>query len=205
MQLKIVFFTEIGGSPNGAVTFSNLDDSKYYSFEILSNRKTMQNREGQFTISGANTVVGFLNAGGTTNEGNTSNTLIIENIQPTGGSITIALENGPNNASNWSYMNCLKMVETTTASVNNLILANEGFRTYPNPVNNILNIDYVFNNTGKVKLTITDITGRIIHSENTGMNQAGTYSLKWVRNNVTSGVYFLQLVAENSNISKKLY
>lgn len=199
------FFTQADDDNVAAFSISGLDDTKYYFFEIFANRKTTQNRETLYTATGANNGTATLNPGGTTAEGNLTNTALINNMQSTGGVITIQVERGAANQNNWSYITALKMVENaSTNAVEDEILATDGVNVYPNPVVDVLNIDYKLNETGAVKLSITDITGRVIHTENTSENQAGTYSLKWNRESVASGVYFLQLQSGNSKVSKKV-
>ncbi len=203
------FFTsENDGNPVAQISFSGLDDTKFYAFEIFASRKTNgSNRNSQYTIAGATTEVVTLRPdsfGGSDAEGNTSNTVIANAVQPSAGVITLTLEKASDNTSSWAYLNCLKMEETDTATVENQALSTEGLDVYPNPVADVLNIDYKLNETGAVKLSITDITGRIIHTENTAENQVGTYSLKWNRNNVAAGIYFLQLQSGTSKISKKV-
>lgn len=204
-------FTEIGGDANGEVTLSGLDNSKFYSFEIFASRATTSNREGQYTVAGENSVVGFLNAGGATDLGNLSNTLLINDIKPTtGGSITIAVVNGPNNTTNWSYLNGLRMIETDAAvSVEDVILANNGLHIYPNPVGEVLNVDYILNGSSKTTVSIYDINGRLVYSAENGVNQAGTYSFKWNRLSNSglrqaAGTYLFELKSDAGTISKKL-
>ncbi len=208
---KDSYFTSVNsGNSNGVITLSGLDDSKFYSFEIFAGRATTQNRETEFTITGNSVATGFLNPGGATSDGNTSNTLLLNNIQPSAGNITVGIKNGANNVSDWSYMNVLKMTESdATLAVREAILEENGLNIYPNPVGDELNIDYILNSDSISSILVYDITGRVVYNIKNGKNRSGIYSFKWNRadNNgvrLAPGTYFLKLQTEKGTFSKKL-
>jgi len=206
------FFTKSDEDANGEITFSNLDNAKFYYFEIFASRKSAQNRETQYTITGTETQTIYLNPGGAggSADGNISNTVISVGIQPQGGNITIGVTNGPNSASIYSYINCLKMVETTTtASLEDEVLANGGLQLYPNPVEDVLNINYTLTDSTESSILIYDITGRLIYNVTNALNQTGTYSYKWNRldnsgKSVSAGMYLLSLKTNTKTVTKKL-
>ena len=94
------------------------------------------------------------------------------------------------------------MKETGTASVYNL---NNNFNqviVYPNPVTDILNINFELNKSTASKIEILDLSGKqvaVIADENlTGMvsKQINTANFK-------SGIYFVKIQSENETITKK--
>ncbi|MBN4070843.1 T9SS type A sorting domain-containing protein, partial [Olleya sp. AH-315-F22] len=164
--------------PTGAFTITGLDDAKFYSFEVFASRLTGggDNREALYTIVGANTVSGSLDP-----VDNTSNTVLINNVQSTGGVITFTVSKGTNNTNStgFFYIGVLKMLETTTTlAINDFIIENGGLSLYPNPVENVLNIKYILKSTSKTSISIYDITGKLVYNANNGLNQPGTYNFK---------------------------
>jgi len=208
MATRDSYFTS-DSNPNGIIKISGLDNAKYYSFEIFAGRKTTQNRESKFTITGSNTEIGYLNPGGATADGNNSNIVIIRNVQPSSGEITIGLGKGTNNVSQWSYMNVLNMIETATLSVADEILTKNNISVFPNPVKETLSINYILHQENKTSVSIFDITGRLIFSDKNGSNQAGTYSYTWNRRNnqggkVATGLYFLEFKIGSKKLTRKI-
>jgi hypothetical protein len=97
-------------NPTGALTFSNLNPAKVYSFEIFASRKDItDNRETLYTVVGASTVSATLNP-----SSNSANTCIISDIAPDeSGNIVLNVAKGTNNvnASGYYYLNALKLKE----------------------------------------------------------------------------------------------
>jgi Secretion system C-terminal sorting domain len=201
----VLFGGEI--EPEGIFTLTGLDNAKYYSFEVFASRMGVSdNRETLYTIVGANTVSGSLDP-----VENTSNTVLINNVQPSGGVITFTVSKGTlnDNPTGFFYIGALKMEETTTTlAINDFIIENGGLSLYPNPVENVLNINYILKSASKTFISIYDITGKLIYNANIGLNQSGTYNFKWDRldNNGSkpaSGIYLLEVKTETNIISKK--
>lgn len=101
-----------------------------------------------------------------------------------------------------THLSTLRVKETGTASVYNL---NNNFNqviVYPNPVTDILNINFDLNNSTASKIEILDLSGKqvaVIADENlTGMvsKQINTTEFK-------SGIYFVKIQSENETITKK--
>ncbi len=194
--------------PTGGFTFSGLDDTKMYTFEVFASRMGVtDNRDTEYTVAGSNTVSGNLNTAG-----NDSNTVVIANVSPNAGVITFDVNKGAanDNGGGYYYLGGIKMDESAgTNSIEDDIIANGGLQVYPNPVSDILNINYILNDSTESTVLIYDITGRLIYNASNQLNQAGTYSYKWNRldNNgqrVVSGVYFLNFKTNNNSVTKKL-
>jgi len=82
-------------------------------------------------------------------------------------------------------------------------------QNYPNPFNPSTKIQFLLPNTGKVRLTVYDINGRIIKEIFSGDKQAGQYTFEWNGKNsngvqVSSGVYFYSVKYNNSLLTKKM-
>jgi PKD repeat protein len=87
----------------------------------------------------------------------------------------------------------IKPVET----INNLSV-------YPNPVSNILTINYYLNNSSDIAINLFDMLGNKV-SEMLNSNQsAGQHAIEWNANTLTNGIYFLQIRANDKVITQKI-
>jgi hypothetical protein len=75
---------------------------------------------------------------------------------------------------------------------------------YPNPFNPSTKINFNINNNQHVELLIYDIQGNVVQSLIKQKLEAGTHSIKWSPNNISSGVYILSLNTPSTKISSKL-
>lgn len=83
-------------------------------------------------------------------------------------------------------------------SINNILSDNQ-VNIYPNPANSYLIIDTDDADGMKKLITLTDLSGRIIHSQN-------TFSRKTLLNTegLANGIYLIILTAQSNNITKKI-
>ena len=80
---------------------------------------------------------------------------------------------------------------------------------YPNPMNPDVTITYSLKIEAVVKLNVFDITGRQVFSQTFDNKSPGGHSFRWSgidmeNNDVSSGVYLIQLSANKSNETSKL-
>jgi len=68
-------------------------------------------------------------------------------------------------------------------------------QNYPNPFNPTTTIPFQLPKSSFVKLTIYDITGRLIKNLINEYKNAGYYSVNWDTDNVVSGIYFYKIDA----------
>ena len=77
-------------------------------------------------------------------------------------------------------------------------------KAYPNPFNPSTNLEYSIINSGLVKVTVFDVTGRQVSViENTYKN-AGDYNVIWNAQNNTSGIYYIQILSGNDVKTQKV-
>ncbi len=78
-------------------------------------------------------------------------------------------------------------------------------KTYPNPFNPVVNIEFNLPSPTKVSLKVYDIGGNLVKSliENKGMKE-GSYRYKLNGSKLSSGVYFIKLEGNNFNLVKKV-
>ena len=67
------------------------------------------------------------------------------------------------------------------------------YQNYPNPFNPTTNIRFDVPKSGAVKLSVYDITGKLITTLVNGNYDAGKYSIQFDGGNVSSGIYFYKI------------
>jgi len=75
---------------------------------------------------------------------------------------------------------------------------------YPNPASNELFIKYNYGKTALVKITIVDLSGRIMQHKDFGMLGAGQHTLHMDISSLKQGIYLVQLKNGDQAISNKL-
>ena len=75
-------------------------------------------------------------------------------------------------------------------------------KNYPNPFNPSTNIKFELPNDGDVRIFIYDIKGALIDELVNGYMEAGYYQLNWDGSRKASGMYFIQMIADNGNYIK---
>ena len=76
--------------------------------------------------------------------------------------------------------------------------------TYPNPFNPSINIEYTIASVGHVTLQIIGLDGKQIETITNSIQNQGRYNVKWTPINVSSGMYLIQLKANNQIQNKKI-
>ena len=76
--------------------------------------------------------------------------------------------------------------------------------TYPNPFNPSINIEYSIASVGHVNLQIIGLDGRQIDTITNSIQIQGLYNVQWTPINVSSGMYLIQLKANNQIQNKKI-
>jgi hypothetical protein len=76
--------------------------------------------------------------------------------------------------------------------------------TYPNPFNPSINIEYSVASVGHVILQIIGLDGKHIDTITNSIQTEGLYNVQWTPINVSSGMYLLQLRANNLIQNKKI-
>ncbi len=78
-------------------------------------------------------------------------------------------------------------------------------QNYPNPFNPTTIISYELPKSSFVRLSIYDIIGRLVNTIVNEQKNAGSYTVKWNADNISSGIYFYRIDAgEFSSVKKCL-
>lgn len=77
-------------------------------------------------------------------------------------------------------------------------------QNYPNPFNPATNIRFGLPKSGKVKLVVFDITGRIVKTLVNKEMAAGNYAVDFNASSLSSGVYFYRIEAGEFTATKKM-
>ena len=77
-------------------------------------------------------------------------------------------------------------------------------QNFPNPFNPVTKIKYSVPQTSNVVIKVFDILGNEIETLVNEEKQTSSYEITWYAENLPSGIYFYQLIAENFIKSKKM-
>jgi hypothetical protein len=70
--------------------------------------------------------------------------------------------------------------------------------TYPNPVNDMLNISYIINKSAIINFTIVDILGKVVLSIEDNLSSSIEESIKSINvSTLNNGYYFLEISSES--------
>lgn len=75
---------------------------------------------------------------------------------------------------------------------------------YPNPFNSTTEILFSIPDTKQLKLTVFDVSGRVIYNKNISHLSAGKHSVNLDMSDFSGGVYFYKISADNKLLSGKL-
>jgi hypothetical protein len=77
-------------------------------------------------------------------------------------------------------------------------------QNYPNPFNPSTKIKFRISDFGFVSLKIFDVLGNEVATLVSEMKQAGDYEVEFTSNDLSSGIYFYQLIAGSLTDTKKM-
>ncbi|MCD4680468.1 MAG: T9SS type A sorting domain-containing protein, partial [Bacteroidales bacterium] len=95
---------------------------------------------------------------------------------------------------------------TATWQETSAIEENEIFRdisVYPNPAENILNINFNLQQTQALNISLVSVTGKVVFNEEVG-NFVGDFKKTIDLSTFTRGIYFLQLISEQGILNRKI-
>jgi len=101
----------------------------------------------------------------------------------------------------------LYVIDMTTTDVETYSIAENSFILYqntPNPATGLTTINYELKEKAEVKLTVFDNAGKLIQQYNNDIQKKGKHSLELNISELTPGVYYYTLYADNQSHTKKM-
>jgi len=86
-------------------------------------------------------------------------------------------------------------------SVNNLSVNAIVISAYPNPTNDILNINYALNNKATVEISLFDIKGSKVNEFKVGSQNPGIYTYSFYVDTLSKGIYFYKINIDGTNVN----
>jgi len=102
----------------------------------------------------------------------------------------------------FSY-NTLQSVSCPTLANDKILAENNTFNVYPNPTNDIVNINYTLENANKVTITVATIQGQTISTTKLDKT-SGANSDAIDLSNQASGMYFITITTESNSFTTKI-
>ncbi len=103
----------------------------------------------------------------------------------------------------WVAMNSLQSVSCPTLANDEILAENTTFNVYPNPTNDIVNINYTLENSNKVTITVSTIQGQTISSTKLDKT-SGVNSDAIDLSHQASGMYFITITTESNSFTTKI-
>jgi len=111
--------------------------------------------------------------------------------------------NGPLTTWTWGYLRFYDIL-TTVESLIDLPISFNLEQNYPNPFNSSTNIEFSIPEKGFVSLKIYNILGKEIETLVEEEKEAGNHKIQWQPKNLPTGIYYLNLVANNKKATRKM-
>lgn len=154
---------------------------------------TFTQTNGSFTVQFLNNSINATSYSWDFGDGTTSTSTNPSHIYATGGNFTVVLTATNGDCSNTFTIN-LTSVEVSEN------VAFEDLMVFPNPTENELNIQFSSFDSGIMNATIFNLAGQVVSAEAFAVN-AGNMFHTIDTSNLESGVYFVNLNNNNSNIT----
>lgn len=87
-----------------------------------------------------------------------------------------------------------------------VVPAGDRLSIFPNPITEEMNVRYFLDEESDTRVEITDVTGRIVYSLNTGRQSEGEHEIKLTRSEamLPSGIYIFKLISSTNTQSRKI-
>jgi len=91
-----------------------------------------------------------------------------------------------------------------SASIKEAALNVSSSKISPNPTSGATEINFTLANSSKVSVKIVDITGKTVYTSNEGDKNAGSHTISLDASTYNSGLYYVTLTTNESQITHKL-
>lgn len=106
----------------------------------------------------------------------------------------------------WFYTTSTPMVRMNFQDATGIKEQNNSFGmfVYPNPTVAQANVAFNMNNESTVTITVSDLSGKVVYTNNLGSMNAGNHKQIINTESFTSGVYYVTVSTNDSKVTKKL-
>ncbi len=143
-------------------------------------------------------LIGFQHYGG-------PDAVVVLNGNATAPDQTVFLLDGTDNT--WYYMTSTPSIRAKfdpNASIDELAGNLSLGQNMPNPSNGLTSINYSLETAASVTFEITDVTGKVVMTEDMGTMGAGSHVLNVNTEDYSKGVYFYSMTAGNEKLTKRM-
>ncbi|MCD6112780.1 MAG: T9SS type A sorting domain-containing protein [Bacteroidales bacterium] len=91
-----------------------------------------------------------------------------------------------------------------TVGISNNEIKENTFRIFPNPFNDITNIEYTLSENENVNIKVFNILGEVVFAKEQKNESAGKHIVKFSARDLKSGIYFVNINYGNISMTKKL-
>lgn len=120
-----------------------------------------------------------------------------------GGSVDYWIPADTNNIHTAYSIHIYDPYETAVRDITSVSKGGE-FVLYPNPTSDLIHIEYSVATSSDVHLQITDITGKVVMTENYGNQIPGSYQNTLYLSQLSQGLYICNMVIGNEHFERKL-
>lgn len=104
---------------------------------------------------------------------------------------------------NRQVLNAVTIPIDFSTGVKDVSTALNGSDIFPTATQDVINLNLSMENTNQVTITVTDLMGKTILSQNLGTVQKGTQEMSWNVSSLISGMYFLNIITPEGKLSQK--
>ncbi|MBL4654206.1 MAG: T9SS type A sorting domain-containing protein, partial [Bacteroidia bacterium] len=105
----------------------------------------------------------------------------------------------------YPYTTVLKIGLDPFVAIEENKLETNSVTVFPNPANEIINIEYGVDKSGLVKIEIYNLTGKKIAQLLSENKTPGNYNKKFTLQDLSSGLYFLKIAVNESSTIKNVF
>jgi hypothetical protein len=105
---------------------------------------------------------------------------------------------------NWGFSPAIRMNFDETLSTDEIAANPFGLNVYPNPATNNVNVAFNLNSESAINVSVTDLTGKVVYTNNLGTQTAGTHKVNIDTQALSKGMYMVNFKANNVVSTQKL-
>ncbi len=102
------------------------------------------------------------------------------------------------------FYEVLEAFRAIVDDINNPVFDNSSISLYPNPVSDLLKVNYSLLQNSDVIINVTNINGEVVFTQNEGNKFEGQHISVINLNSLNNGLYFVNIIAGDQAIAKKV-